>query len=64
MYDPHNGFVVTTPGGVWRFRRGNFSQQYPDAHNFQYFDTTHDRVDHHNANRMLWEVIPGYELCP
>ena len=64
IYEPHSGFLVTMPGGVWRFRRSHFGQQYLDAWDFQHFDIAHGRVDHHNSNCMLRELIPGYDLAP
>ena len=63
-YNAHNGFVVSTPGGIWRYRRGNFGRQYLDENDFDYHDIQHDRVDHHNAHRMLEENIPGHFLPP
>ena len=62
IYDPPNGFVVTKPGGIWRFRRGNFGRQYLDENNFQHNDLDHASVNHHNADRMLREAIPGHDL--
>ena len=58
-YDPQNRFVVTTPGGVWRFRRGSFGLQYVDARDLHHFVVAYGRVDYHNIDRMLWKVIPG-----
>ena len=64
IYAPHNGFVVTTTGGDWRIRRGNFGWQFLEAQNFQHFDIIHNRFDYHNANRMLREMMSGYDLAP
>ena len=64
IYDPRNGFVVTTPGGIWRFRRGNFGWQYLDQNNLHYNDLDHAGADHHNTDYMLRESIPGHDLPP
>ena len=64
IYDPHSGFVITLPGGNWRFRRGNFGRQYLDENDFQHNNLDHDRVDHFNAYRMLEDAIPGHDIPP
>ena len=62
IYDTHNAFVVTTPGRIWRCRRGNFGRQYLDKNDFQYNDLDHAGVNHLNAQRMLEDAIPGHNV--
>ena len=51
-------------GGVWRFGRGNFGLHYIDALALQNFGVAHKRVDYHNADGIIWEVLPGCEVDP
>ena len=64
IYDPHSGFVITLPGGNWRFRRGNFGRQYLDENDFQHNDLDHARVDGYNAHGMLQDANPGHDIPP